>query len=254
MTTSFPRVPDSARSDVPPALALRRFGTAASDLDVDFSDARPDVTDALVASCAVPPVAREVVARLPVSVRIRAMLRLAAVEAAQVQLIVPCVAAGCGEMLEICLPLEEVAADPREVLAEIEVAGHRVRIPTGEDQRRLAMLTGVDLAARLAAVRALANDAAVDATDLEVIEAMLDEADPLVGFYMTASCPACGCEVRHDLDLEALAHGQLARLQGQLVESIHRLATAYHWTEREVLALPPRRRAWYLGLIERGVR
>lgn len=254
VVAAFPQVPDSARSDVPSAVALRRFGAAPSDLDVDFAGVRADVTDAVVAACATPPIASEVAARLPVSVRIRALLRLAAAEVPEVQLVVPCAAGGCGELLEIGLPLADVAADPREVVAEIAVAGHRVRIPTGDDQRRLAMATGVDVAARLAAVRALADDAAIEAAELEVIEAMLDDADPLVGFYVTAACPACGTEARHDVDLEALAQRQLARVQGQLVESIHRLATAYHWTEREVLALPPRRRAWYLGLIERGVR
>lgn len=254
VVASFPCVPASARSDVPPTAALRRFGSATADLDVDFAGPRADVTDAVVAACTAPPVANEVASRLPISVRIRALLRLATAEAPLVELILPCPAAGCGEELELSLPLAEIAADPDTVVADVEVEGRRVRIPTGDDQRRFAAATGSDVESRLAAMRVLSGDATLDAAVLETIEAALDAADPLVGFFVTATCPGCGEALRHDVDLEALAHGQLARAQARLIESVHRLATAYHWTEHEVLALPPRRRAWYLGLIERGAR
>ena len=55
-----------------------------------------------------------------------------------------------------------------------------------------------------------------------------------------------------ELDLEATCLALLAAEQPRLIDDIHALARAYHWTEAEVLAVPPRRRRQYLDRIERG--
>jgi hypothetical protein len=250
MLASFPRVPARHRATLD-ATALHPFAGAAA-LDVDFAGARADVTDAVLARCVEPTRAPAELAALPVSVRIRALLRLAAIETPAVAMVVTC---ACGEHLEIELPLARVAADPVEVVDAIEIGGGRVRVPTGDDQRELARaLAGALADPRLAAAGLVADAAAIAGAGLEAIERALDAADPLVGFHVDATCVACGAGVRHDVDLEALAHRCLARAQEVLVHAIHRLASAYHWTERDVLALPPTRRARYLGLVERGTR
>ena len=52
------------------------------------------------------------------------------------------------------------------------------------------------------------------------------------------------------VDLEALALRRLYARQDALLATVHRLASRYGWTESEVLAVPARRRARYLALIE----
>jgi hypothetical protein len=244
---AFPRVPDAARRAVPDGASLRAFGADPADLDVDFDGGRAELTTALLVACAEPPVERAVAARLPISVRIRAVLRLAATEVPIVELACTC---ACGEQLELALPLAEVATDPPHVADAVEVDGRTVRVPTGEHQHaaEASAITGALGIARLLV------DCDLTAGELRAIDAALDAADPLVCFHITACCPACGAAFRRDVDLEAIAHRHLAAAQHQLLDAIHRLASAYHWTEREVLALPRRRRAHYLARIERGER
>jgi hypothetical protein len=241
---AFPRVPDAARRAVPDGASLRAFGADPADLDVDFDGGRAELTTALLVACAEPPVEYAAAARLPISVRIRGVLRLAATEAPIVELACTC---ACGEQLELGLPLAEVATDPPHVADAVEVAGRTVRVPTGEHQHAAESTTrGI--------VRLLVGDDDLTDAELRAIDAALDAADPLVCFHVTACCPACGAAIRRDVDLEAIAHRHLAAAQQQLLDAIHRLASAYHWTEREVLALPRRRRAHYLARIERGER
>jgi hypothetical protein len=56
--------------------------------------------------------------------------------------------------------------------------------------------------------------------------------------------------VQAEVDLEALALVRLRAVQRKLVDAVHRLALAYHWTETEILALPSWRRERYLALID----
>jgi hypothetical protein len=52
------------------------------------------------------------------------------------------------------------------------------------------------------------------------------------------------------VDLESLALASLARRQRALLREVHCFAVHYGWTESEVLAVPPTRRARYLAFIE----
>jgi hypothetical protein len=245
----FPRIPSALAPRLPAGgVQLRRFGEAAADLDVDFDDLRPRVVDQVLSACMVPADAAHLIDRLPVSVRVRALLRLAAVDQASAELVFACGRAGCEAALEVTLPLDRIAADPDQVADQVEVAGRRVRVPTGADQHRVAAgETPAALAGSL-----LADGEPIGAELVPAIDRALAAADPLVAFFVTTTCPGCGHSLDRDVDLEALALERLARAQAELVAAVHRLATAYHWTEAEVLALPPRRRRWYLALIERG--
>ncbi|HEY5928109.1 MAG TPA: hypothetical protein VIV11_40760 [Kofleriaceae bacterium] len=212
------------------------------DLDVDFGAARPDVVDHVLAACAEPRPSAALLDGLPISVRVRALLRLAAVESPTAELVVRCT---CGESLEIELPLERIADDPDEIAGDVRVAGRRLRVPTARDQRMFAHAT-----TRLAlASTLLAEGPPLEPDLVPDIERALADADPLVEFFVTTTCPSCGVTIRSDVDLEALALARLAHLQGVLVVAIHRLASAYHWSESDVLALPGWRRQRYLDLI-----
>jgi hypothetical protein len=74
--------------------------------------------------------------------------------------------------------------------------------------------------------------------------------DPLVDFTVSCTCPACGDAQEVAVDLESFALASLARRQRALLQEVHRFASHYGWTESDVLAVPPARRAHYLLLIE----
>jgi hypothetical protein len=80
---------------------------------------------------------------------------------------------------------------------------------------------------------------------------VLDDLDPLVNFSLAVTCPHCGLPSQPEIDLGAWALQILQRVQQRLIETVHRLACRYHWTEAEILALPEWRRDRYLALIDR---
>jgi hypothetical protein len=84
---------------------------------------------------------------------------------------------------------------------------------------------------------------------IEAIEAQITELDPLAHIELTLSCPDCGNtwhETLHVIDFLWLEIGNLAK---SLLVEIARLASAFGWSEREILALTPERRRSYLELL-----
>jgi hypothetical protein len=94
----------------------------------------------------------------------------------------------------------------------------------------------------------------IDGSALPQDEAVLEEAisahDPLVAFRVSCRCPACGTTQEVPVDLETITLTRLAARQRALVREVHQLASRYGWTESEVLAINPARRARYIELIE----
>ncbi|MNH45016.1 hypothetical protein D3C79_1073420 [compost metagenome] len=75
-------------------------------------------------------------------------------------------------------------------------------------------------------------------------------ADPLVALAVACECPACGAASEVPIDLDGTALARLAARQRGLLREVHCLASRYGWSEAQVMALPPTRRAQYLALIE----
>ncbi len=77
---------------------------------------------------------------------------------------------------------------------------------------------------------------------LAAFEAHLARACPIFVDEIEAPCPRCGETVRHRFALRRHLVKRLeARLQS-LLGDIHVLALSYHWTARDILALPARTR------------
>jgi hypothetical protein len=134
----------------------------------------------------------------------------------------------------------------------------RVRRPTGNDQRVWQVQSYRDATqAEDAMLASLLDPPAPGALPDEVrlaLDSALEDADPLTCFQITTTCPACGQEHDHALDLEALLLTMLQRQQRQLLRDIHRLAVRYGWHESEIAAIPAWRRRLYLDLIDREAR
>jgi hypothetical protein len=254
-----------------PAIAprYRGFGEPA-DLAVDFGEpVLATLVTRLRAACrADGPAesdAREAEARaLTLSGRIAALCAVVARTpgAAPVELELRCPAPGCGEPLEVELPLDALVelgeAAEHEPVLELEGgngATLRVRRPTGEDQRRwrARAFASAEEATRAVLVSLLVDGGASTAPDGALVErvgAAMEERDPLPDFHLTSHCPACGAESDHPLELEPLLAARLERRQRGMLREVHRLASRYGWTEREVMALPEHRRRAYLEMID----
>jgi hypothetical protein len=165
----------------------------------------------------------------------------------------------CGERLGLQLRAAELLAGAAEtdMPAELELAGLRFRVPCSRD---------------LAAVAGMARDAALDAEIgahrlLELcrlgaghapsgqlaelaadIETGLAALDPAADISLALACQACGHPWAADFDIGTLLWEEIEARARALLAEIHGLARAYGWTEPEILALSPERRAAYLEL------
>jgi hypothetical protein len=255
--------------------SLRPFGWSREDLEVDFElEDRPRLVTQILSACLSrpdgSPLACEHVWNLTVSRRIEYLLHLAALSGGftgRVRLRCPQVE--CRQSLEIDLPITEIIAVQRKAEKQDRLDWGqepnilRFRRPTGDDQRGWQKRSFANIAqARAAIVQSLlvaANETGPIVENLiglppaefaDTIENSLEDFDPLVAFSVRVCCPQCSVETDLQVDLEALALTELKRIQIESFHNIHRLASAYHWSEAEILCLSSDRRTRYLTLIE----
>jgi hypothetical protein len=115
------------------------------------------------------------------------------------------------------------------------------RLPTAADQS--AMLGRSDAAQRLA-------ERCLDPADMSGsarvrAERAMAAMAPEISRPVVGRCPACGATVRAGLHLPSLVMAELQRAAEGLHEDVHVLASAYHWHEEVILALPRKRRQDY---------
>jgi sarcosine oxidase delta subunit len=240
-----------------PGLAVRPFGMQPGDLDVEFdADERAEVATAVLAECALGPdgtsLGYDRARALPIGARLGALASVCRLSGRrELSWVFDC--AGCGEELEAELALDALvgaqeaaeAADPAAV--EWGDIMYRPRRPTGEDLRRWRDRPPSDAEI----VAALAGPPGEVSAELcSAIEASLDAADPLVDAAVHLECPACGEAVELTVDLEGELLALARHDQDELFEDIAALAGAFHWSEREILALSSPRRSRYLALVE----
>ena len=83
---------------------------------------------------------------------------------------------------------------------------------------------------------------------MEAIASRLAAADPLAEVLIDLSCLACRHQWQVLLDIERFLWTKISVLARRLLQEVHALASAYGWTEREILALSPARRQSYLEM------
>lgn len=163
----------------------------------------------------------------------------------------------CGARFEVpvrqsALPVKP--ASPAFPECEIELGGRRVtvRAPTGADQAAIAAVEP-EAAARAALLARLVSGPAgfelggLGEDELARVEAAIEDMSPEVAEEVVTGCPDCGAENRVEVD----PYLTLGSAGAGILEEIHRIASAYHWPEKTILAVPRARRKRYLALIDR---
>jgi len=157
----------------------------------------------------------------------------------------------CQQLLELAIDLRDISARaPTHSLSDdIQVAGGRFRPPTARDLAAITTEPNAALATQhlLRRLR-LDGPAATTWTDDETqaIEDAIDSADPLAHISLAVGCEHCGHGWQAPLDIAASLWDELAALARDVVAQVHELASAYGWSERDILAMPATRRALYL--------
>ncbi|HSW19034.1 MAG TPA: hypothetical protein VLJ86_17580 [Ramlibacter sp.] len=160
----------------------------------------------------------------------------------------------CGQRLAFALDARELLAsapDDDTAPRDAEVAGLRVRAPSLRDLAAIATEADAQRAAsRLLARCTLAGDAAqLDAAAMQAIEEMLDALDPQADLALALQCAACGHADLVQLDAGQLLWDEIEARALVLLREVHQLASAYGWSEAQILALSPARRASYLAMV-----
>jgi hypothetical protein len=86
---------------------------------------------------------------------------------------------------------------------------------------------------------------------VQEINRRMAEADPQADVQVTVSCAACGVAWQAMFDIASFLWGEVDRWARRMLHEVHVLASAYGWTEAEILRLGPWRRRVYLGLATR---
>jgi hypothetical protein len=232
---------------------VRPFGHDAADLDVAFARTWPeDSTTALLAACTGCDAAA--VRGWTLARRLQALLsvRLAEDPAARLPAVLRC--AACGERFELEIDL----AQCRHTVDEQPIAwsapdgtGWALRLPTAADlQAWREAATGDERHIAAALLDRTAED--LPAAWLPALAEALAERDPFTALDVQAACPECGHDNPAAIDLEALLLVGFASRQQRLLDDVAALASAFHWSEAQILALPAWRRAHYIARLGEG--
>ena len=163
----------------------------------------------------------------------------------------------CAAAIQINSRCHALTADaPDEIgIERLEVGGHVVefRLPQPSDVVLVAPCASDDEFARQLARRCIvshAADSALPDTALDAISRRMEALDPLALVSFALECPDCSAQWNAPLDIEHLLWTKVRAAAEQLLLDVDLLARVYGWTERDVFALSPTRRAAYLQLAE----
>ena len=169
----------------------------------------------------------------------------------------------CGERLEVEVATHELRATATSVnpaeqgltAGEWEV---HFRLPNSRDIASIEGLSNEQPARRALLERCLLevtrrgeNVPAAEVPDdvATLIGQRMAEADPQATAEVAVECPDCKHSWSAPFDVAAFVWTEVDAWARRMLRQVHELATAYSWTEDEILRLSPARRARYLELI-----
>jgi hypothetical protein len=216
----------------------------------------------LLLGAAAPEATPEELGRLPVGQRDDLLFRLRA-SAFGPGLEATAVCPSCGEKLEMAFGTDDLRAPVASASGApltLEFAGHALtfRLPDGSD---LVEMTAVsDLAEAEAALlrrcvlSARSGERVVSPEELPepvvtALAAQLAEADPQADVQLSLTCPVCDHRWEEPFDIVTFFWREIEAWAARILSEVHTLATAYGWSEAEIVSLSPARRRRYLELV-----
>ena len=168
----------------------------------------------------------------------------------------------CGERLELAFTTQDLLAQRAEMAATSEPlklisGGYEVdyRLPTTDDL--LAVAGNPSEARELLmerCVEARNHGVAISASALpdEVLTLLgqkMADADPQAEVQIVLNCPACLHHWPTVFDILSYLWGEIEDWAQRLFQDVHSLASAYGWSERDILSMSAARRRVYLEMV-----
>lgn len=269
----FPKIPESMQKVYSTCnLHLRKFGFFEKDLDINFNQKlRPHIATQVLQCCTVDKSGKTLDKSffwdLPIGKRIECLLIITnSGDSSIVPVYLQCLNQSCKQQIEVNISQDELInlqhrADTREDLTiHIGDKNLQIRKPTGRDQLEWLKDSFQDEDTAIKAIigtlilgegKFFVNmENPLPDEWIQTFNILMEELDPLVNFNLLVLCPYCEIENLYEIDLENLLLRKLRGDQQALFEVVHCLATHYHWSEQQILSIPPWRRSHYLDLIK----
>jgi hypothetical protein len=167
----------------------------------------------------------------------------------------------CDEYAELTVRLPElrarVATVPDALIINAGECEICFRLPDSLDLDMAARCPDLPSARSLLVERCLlsaaASGRAIPAADLPAaailaVAAAIEEADPLADVRLLMTCTSCGHTWSEAFDIAEFFWCELEIWAHRVLRDVHMLASTYHWSEADILALSPARRRIYLDL------
>lgn len=190
---------------------------------------------------------REAAEALPVGARDRALFALRAAQfGPRMEVAQACTA--CGEAMEYALTAADLGRDTPagEGAPTATVDGITVRAINAGDLAACEREVDASAARRVLRARVAPGGGTIDDDRLDTI---LGHLDPDAELDIAAACPACGADRMLAFDIAAFFWDELALRVPRLLDDVADLAHAFHWSERDILALTASRRNFYLSRV-----
>jgi hypothetical protein len=168
----------------------------------------------------------------------------------------------CQERLELPLTVADIwaeppVADPESLTLTLDGYTVTFRLPNSLDLVAIDCLPTLEVAQLallercLVTARMSEEDCPPDRLPDSVLRAISDRmaaADPQANVQLQLTCPHCHHAWQPSLDIVTFFWQEIDVWAQRLLQEVHQLASAYHWSEAEILALSPLRRQYYLEL------
>lgn len=167
----------------------------------------------------------------------------------------------CGEPFDVSLRYAELPVKPAsnefpETIVESSLGRLHVRVPTGADQEIIAEIADDREAMWVLLSRLLSHEDSrltvdpqqLGEEEITAIEAVVENMSPEIATHLTTNCPHCDKANHVPMSPYTILEHSLS----DVYRDVHILATTYHWSEDEILALPRSRRHIYLSMIDRS--
>jgi hypothetical protein len=84
---------------------------------------------------------------------------------------------------------------------------------------------------------------------IETLSRRMEELDPQADIRMSLTCPDCGHQWDAVFDIAGFLWTEINEWAERTLQSVHKLARAYGWSEQEILNMSPLRRRLYLEMV-----
>ncbi|MCP3868840.1 MAG: hypothetical protein GY703_12225 [Gammaproteobacteria bacterium] len=146
-----------------------------------------------------------------------------------------------------------------EILVHLEDYKVAIKAPTSLDVEQVLSSSKTDVTRTSAllsrcivsvtrAGAAVSADQLPEALTEPLVQAMV-EAQELADIRFGLTCGECGTGWSAPFDITRFLWDEIDYLARRLLHEVHRLASVYGWTDRDILLIPLRRRAFYLECI-----